>query len=41
MLEAAAGRAVAASTVPEAMDRAAKERPDLLVADIGPPGEDG
>ena len=41
VLEAAGGRVMAASTVPEAMDRAAERRPDLLVADIGLPGEDG
>lgn len=41
VLEAAGGRVIAASTVPEAMDRAAEGRPDLLVADIGLPGEDG
>jgi len=41
VLEAAGGRVIAASTVPEAMARATAERPDLLVADIGLPGEDG
>ncbi len=41
VLEAAGGRVIAASTVREAMDRAAEGRPDLLVADIGLPGEDG
>jgi PAS domain S-box-containing protein len=41
VLEAAGGRVIAASTVPEAMDRAIERRPDLLVADIGLPGEDG
>jgi PAS domain S-box-containing protein len=41
VLETAGGRVLAASTVPEAMDRAAERRPDLLVADIGLPGEDG
>jgi PAS domain S-box-containing protein len=41
VLEAAGGRVIAASDVPEAMERAATIRPDLLVADIGLPGEDG
>jgi PAS domain S-box-containing protein len=41
VLEVAGGRVIAASSVPEAMDRAAEGRPDLLVADIGLPGEDG
>ena len=41
VLEAAGGRVMAASTVPEAMERAIERRPDLLVADIGLPGEDG
>jgi PAS domain S-box-containing protein len=41
VLEAAGGRVIAASDVPEAMDQAAAGRPDLLVADIGLPGEDG
>ncbi len=41
VLEAAGGRVIAASSVPEAVDRAAGGRPDLLVADIGLPGEDG
>jgi PAS domain S-box-containing protein len=41
VLEAAGGRVLSAANVPEAMDRAAEGRPDLLVADIGLPGEDG
>ena len=41
VLEAAGGRVIAAADVPQAMDRAAAGRPDLLVADIGLPGEDG
>ena len=41
VLEAAGARVIAASTVPEAMDRAAERRPDLLLTDIGLPGEDG
>ncbi len=41
VLEAAGARVRAAATVPDAMERAAEERPDLLVADIGLPGEDG
>jgi PAS domain S-box-containing protein len=41
VLEAAGGRVIAVSTVPEAMAWATAERPDLLVADIGLPGEDG
>jgi PAS domain S-box-containing protein len=41
VLEAAGGRVIAASSAPEAVDRSAAGRPDLLVADIGLPGEDG
>ena len=41
VLETAGARVIAASTVPDAMERAAEGRPDLLVADIGLPGEDG
>lgn len=41
VLETAGARVMAASTVPDAMDRATERRPDLLVADIGLPGEDG
>ena len=41
VLETAGARVMAASTVPDAMERAAERRPDLLVADIGLPGEDG
>ena len=41
VLEAAGSHVMAASAVPEAMDRATERRPDLLVADIGLPGEDG
>jgi PAS domain S-box-containing protein len=41
VLEAAGGRVIAASSVPDAIDRAAETRPDLLLADIGLPGEDG
>ena len=41
VVEAAGGRVIVASDVAEAMARAAAARPDLLVADIGLPGEDG
>jgi PAS domain S-box-containing protein len=41
VLESAGARVMAASTVSEAIDRAAERRPDLLLADIGLPGEDG
>jgi signal transduction histidine kinase len=41
VLEAAGGRVMSASTAGEAIERAAEARPDLLVADIGLPGEDG
>jgi PAS domain S-box-containing protein len=41
VLEAAGARVISASTAEEAMDHAVRTRPDLLVADIGLPGEDG
>ncbi len=41
LLEAAGARVIAASTTREALDLAAVERPDLLVADLGLPGDDG
>jgi PAS domain S-box-containing protein len=41
VLEAAGARVISASTSEEAMERVAHTRPDLLVADIGLPGEDG
>jgi len=41
ILEGAGARVLAASTVREAVDRAANVRPDVLVADLGLPGEDG
>jgi CheY-like chemotaxis protein/two-component sensor histidine kinase len=41
VLEGAGARVVAASTTRQAVERAAAERPDLLVADLGLPGEDG
>jgi len=41
VLEGAGARVLAASTVREAVDRAASVRPDVLVADLGLPGEDG
>jgi signal transduction histidine kinase len=41
VLEGAGARVLAASTVREAVDRAASVRPDALVADLGLPGEDG
>jgi CheY-like chemotaxis protein len=41
VLEGAGARVLAASTAQEAIDRATDVRPDLLVADLGLPGEDG
>ena len=41
VLEAAGARVLSASTAQEAIDRAAHVRPDVLVADLGLPGEDG
>ena len=41
VLEAAGARVLSASTAQEAIERAAKVRPDVLVADLGLPGEDG
>jgi PAS domain S-box-containing protein len=41
VLERAGARVVAASTTREAVDKAGAARPDLLMADLGLPGEDG
>jgi PAS domain S-box-containing protein len=41
VLEAAGARVLAASTAKEAVDRATDVRPDVLVADLGLPDEDG
>jgi PAS domain S-box-containing protein len=41
VLQSAGAHVISASRVVEAMDRVAHVRPDLLVADIGLPGEDG
>jgi PAS domain S-box-containing protein len=41
VLEGAGARVTAASTTRQALERAADGRPDLLVADLGLPGEDG
>jgi PAS domain S-box-containing protein len=41
MLEGAGARVLAASMAQEAVHRATEVRPDLLVADIGLPGQDG
>ena len=41
VLERAGGRVVAASTTREAVERMRAVRPDVLVADLGLPGEDG
>jgi len=41
VLEAAGARVLSASTTREAIERATGVQPDLLVADIGLPGEDG
>ncbi len=41
VLEGAGARVMAASTTRQAVERAGAERPDLLVADLGLPGEDG
>jgi PAS domain S-box-containing protein len=41
VLEGAGARVISASTSEEAIERVAHTRPDLLVADIGLPGEDG
>ncbi len=41
VLEGAGARVLSASTAQEAIDRATDVRPDVLVADLGLPGEDG
>jgi CheY-like chemotaxis protein len=41
VLERAGGRVMAASTTREAVERARTVRPDVLLADVGLPGEDG
>ncbi len=41
VLEAAGGSVISAASAEEAMERAAHSRPDLLIADIGLPGQDG
>ena len=41
VLEGAGARVLSASTAQEAVDRATDVRPDVLVADLGLPGEDG
>jgi PAS domain S-box-containing protein len=41
VLEAAGARVLSASAAPVALELAAAERPDVLVVDIGLPGEDG
>jgi PAS domain S-box-containing protein len=41
VLQSAGAHVISASRVVEAMDRVAHVRPDMLVADIGLPGEDG
>jgi PAS domain S-box-containing protein len=41
VLEGAGARVMAASTTRQAVERAVGEQPDLLVADLGLPGEDG
>ena len=41
VLEAAGARVLAASTTMEAIERVAHVKPDVLVADLGLPGEDG
>jgi CheY-like chemotaxis protein len=41
VLARAGAQVVATSTTPEAVDRARAARPDLLMADLGLPGEDG
>jgi CheY-like chemotaxis protein len=41
VLEGAGARVLAASTAQEAVDRATEVRPDVLVADLGLPDEDG
>ena len=41
VLEAAGARVLSASTVQEALGSAAAVRPDMLVTDLGLPGEDG
>ena len=41
VLESAGARVVSAASTAEALEKAAAERLDVLVADIGLPGEDG
>jgi len=41
VLESAGARVVSAASTTDALERSAAERPDVLVADIGLPGEDG
>ncbi|MEA3146254.1 MAG: hypothetical protein QOI53_1732 [Verrucomicrobiota bacterium] len=41
LLEMAGARVSLACSAPEAMDRIVTERPDVLVCDVGMPGEDG
>jgi CheY-like chemotaxis protein len=41
MLERSGGRVIAAASTREAVERVRDVRPDLLLADLGLPGEDG
>jgi CheY-like chemotaxis protein len=41
VLDRAGGRVLAASTTAEGLAHASRERPDVLLADLGLPGEDG
>jgi CheY-like chemotaxis protein/nitrogen-specific signal transduction histidine kinase len=41
VLEAAGGSVISAASAEEAMERMAHSRPDVLIADIGLPGQDG
>ena len=41
MLEAAGAEVMTAASTPEAFDRIAAATPDVLLADLGLPGEDG
>ena len=41
MLERSGGRVIAAASTREAVERVREVRPDLLLADLGLPGEDG